>query len=201
MYQIGPLAGRWSHVHLSWSIRGKRKATNQKWENTAAITVGDLPKRTLRNLFLSLGVLPALHAQAEKVADTLPNLKISVVDVSATGLAVNVARLNAATQPEYRVWAPKFPKPQSEGFFVIVADITKDEVLALKRISWQSGTKAQSDSSKPISRSVFKLPPSEVDRMVDVLVVSDAYIGMSWKAGAIEVPGAPVVDDNGGKNG
>lgn len=179
----------------------KQRIKSGKSQPHSLSGIGALPKRTLRNLFLSLGVLPALHAQAEKVADTLPNLKISVVDVSATGLAVNVARLNAATQPEYRVWAPKFPKPQSEGFFVIVADITKDEVLALKRISWQSGTKAQSDSGKPISRSVFKLPPSEVDRMVDVLVVSDAYVGMSWKAGAIEVPGAPVVDDNGGKNG
>lgn len=161
--------------------------------------IGALSKPTLLNLFLALEVRPDLHAQAEKVADTLPNLKISVVDVSAIGLTVSVARLNAATQPEYRVWAPKFPKPQSEGYFIIVADVIKDEALALKRVGWQSGTKAQGDSNKPTSRSVFKLPPSGADRMVDVLVVSDAYVGMMWKVGAIEVPGAPVVDDIDGK--
>ena len=179
----------------------KQRIKSGKSQPHSLSGIGALPKRTLRDLFLSLGVQPALHAQAEKVADTLPNLKISVVNVNATGLAVNVTRLNAATQPEYRVWAPKFPKSQSEGFFVVVADITKDEVLALKRISWQSATTAQSDSGKHISKSVFKLPPSEVDRMVDVLVVSDAYVGMSWKVGAIEMPGAPVVDDNGEKKG
>lgn len=158
-----------------------------------------LSKPTLRNIFLALDMRPELHAQAEKIADSLPNLKIRVVDVSAIGLTVNVARLNATTQPEYRVWAPKFPKPQSEGFFVIIADMAKDEVLALKRIGWQSGTKALGDS-KLTSRSVFKLPPSGVDRMVDVLVMSDAYIDMSWKVGAIQVLGAPVIDDNDGKN-
>lgn len=161
--------------------------------------VGDLSKPKLRDLFLALDVRPELHAQAEKIADTLPKLKISVVDVSAIGLTVSVARLNSTTQPEYRVWAPKFPKPQSEGFFVVVVDVIKDEVLALKRIGWQSGTKG-GDSSKPTSRSMFKLPPSGVDRMVDVLVVSDAYVGMSWKAGTIQVLGAPVIDDNDGKN-
>ena len=159
-----------------------------------------LSKLTLRNPFLALNVRPDFLAEAAKVAGTLPNLEINVVNVSAIGLTVSVARINATTQPEYRVWAPKFPKPQSEGFFIVVADVIGDEVLALKRIGWQSGTKAKGDSSKPISRSVFKLPPSGSDRMVDVLVVSDAYVGMSWKAGAIEVPGTPVVDGNDGKN-
>lgn len=162
--------------------------------------IGALSKSTLRNLFLALNVQPDLHAQADKVADTLPNLKIKIVHVSAIDLTVVIARLNPATHPEYRVWAPKFPKPQFEGFFVIIADVTKDEVLALKRTSWQSGGKAKGGSSKPISTSVFKLPPSKIGRAVDVLVVSDAYLGMSWKAGTIEVPGAPVVDDKNGKS-
>ncbi|MCJ1470873.1 hypothetical protein MMC07_009520 [Pseudocyphellaria aurata] len=174
----------------------KRRIETGKSQPHSLSRIGPLSGQALRNLFLALDVPPDLHAQADQIAHTLPNLKISITDVSATGLTVNVARLNAATQPGYRVWTPKFPKPQSEGFFVIVADMNKDEVLALKRIGWQSDTKAQVDSSKPTSRSVFKLPPSEIKRMVDVLVVSDVYIGMSWKVEAIEMLGAPVVDDN-----
>lgn len=156
-----------------------------------------LSNSALRNLFLNLDVPRDIYAQAEKVADTLPNLAVSITDVSAHGLTVGLARLNAATQPDYHVWAPKFPKSQSEGFFVVVADAATDEVLALKRVGWQSGAKGQHrDRSKPTSRSVFRLPPSQIGRKVDVLVLSDAYLGMEWTIGSVEVPGAPVVDND-----
>lgn len=178
----------------------KRRIETEKSQPHSLCEIGTLSKPALQKLFLALDVPPDLHAQAYQIAHTLPNLKIGVADVSATGLTVSVVRLNAATQPGYRVWTPKFPKPQSEGFFVVVADMIKDEVLALKRIGWPSDTKAQGDSSKPTSRSVFKLPPSGIVRMVDVLVVSDAYVGMSWKVGAIEMLGTLVVNDNGRKN-
>lgn len=160
--------------------------------------ISSLSKSALRNLFQSLNVPRDFQAQAEKVANALPTLNIAVTDISALGLTVDVTRLNIATQPDYRVWAPKFPKPQSEGFFVVLADAAADEVLVLKRVVWQSGGSRGSSgkrSSKPRSRSVFRLPPSLGETVLDVRVVSDAYPGMEWRIGSIEVPGAPVVDD------
>ena len=147
-------------------------------------------KHTLKDLFLSIGVPANSLAQAEKVVDTLPILKIGVVDVSAIDLTVNVTRINSALHPDYRIWAPRFPKPQSEGFFIIVADVVKDEVLALKRISWQSGMERGDDTYRPVIKSVVKLPSScGLSQKVDVIVTSDSYVGMVWKIRDIHILG------------
>lgn len=148
------------------------------------------PKHTLKDLLLSIGVPANSLAQTEKVVETLPILKIGVVDVSAISLTVNVTRLNSAMNPDYRIWAPRFPKPQSEGFFIVLTDVEKDEVLALKRISWQSGKKREDDTYMPMIKSVFRLPSSSgLSQKVDVVVTSDSYVGMVWKIRDIYIPG------------
>ncbi len=170
----------------------RSKLKNSKPHSLSEITA--VTKSTLKGLLLSLDVPRHFHGQAENIVDILPTIKIDVVAVSAICLVVNVTRLNAKTHPDYRVWAPRFPKPQSEGFFVIIADMAHDEVIALKRIRWQSGTKGRSERDNPSSRSVFKLPPSRCGHKVDVLTLSDAYVGMVWTIRDIEIPSAPVVD-------
>lgn len=164
--------------------------------------VESMTKSTLNKLFLSLDVPPNLHTQAEKVVDILPNLKLSVTDVNALGISVVTARLNPVIQPDFRVWAPQFPKPQTEGFFVIVADVAADTVVALKRISWQFVSRGggHGNRTKPMARSIFKLPPAVAERTFEVRVVSDAYIGMEWRVGGIIVPGIPQVVDDGEKS-
>lgn len=147
-------------------------------------------KHTLKDLLLSIGVPANSLAQTERVVDTLPILKIDVVDVSAISLAVNVTRLNSAMNPDYRIWAPMFPKPQSEGFFIVIADVVKDEVLALKRISWQCKQNGREDTYMPMIKSVFRLPSfSGLSQKVDVIVTSDSYVGMVWKIRDIHIPG------------
>lgn len=184
----------------------------------------DISKPALTKLFLALDIPRHLYPQAETVAGTLPNLKITVTAVSALGLTVGVARENPPLQPqqpEIRVWAPRFPKPQTEGFFVIIADRSADEILALKRVGWggapqitasksrrapgsgsgSTGTTSGGSRSHRTTRAVFRLAPEKAARKVEVLVVSDAYIGMSWHAGVVDVPGVPYAsdDDDGGK--
>lgn len=54
----------------------------------------------------------------------------------------------------------------------------------------------------PTIKATLKIPPSTQSRRFDVLVVSDAYIGMQWRVnGGVHVPGAPTFDDrdDGGK--
>ena len=153
------------------------------------LEITTLSKHTLKVLLLSIGVPANSLAQAEKVVDTLPILKIGVVDVSSISLTVNVTRLNSAMNPEYRIWAPRFPKPQSEGFYIVVTDVVKDEVLALKRIGWQSGKKRGDDTYMPMIKSVFRLPSSSgLSQKVDVIVTSDSYVGMVWKIRDIHIP-------------
>ena len=168
-----------------------------------------LSRTALSDLYQRLGFPRDVYAQAHKVADTLPDLKVTVTNMSTLGLTVSVARLNSATQPDHRIWAPKFPKPQSEGFFVVVADLARDEVLALRRIGWQQSAAGAGRSQggggrraggHHTSRTVFRLAPTGGGRRVEVLVVSDAYVGMTWRAEAIEAPGPPVVDHDHGED-
>ncbi|KAI4212741.1 MAG: hypothetical protein LQ351_004634 [Letrouitia transgressa] len=156
--------------------------------------IHDLPKNELNNVLSSIG-----GRSAWNTVDMIPHLKVGVSGITALGLTVTVTRLNRSTQPDYRIWAPRFPKPQTEGFFALVADPAKDEVLALKRVGWPSVEGGEKRAAAaPVVRAEFKLEPSEVDRRVEVWVVSDAYPGMMWKVGDVDIPSAPkVVGDHG----
>lgn len=169
----------------------RKKAKVDEWR-PSLLEITTRSKHMLKDLLLSIGVPVKYLSQAEKVVDTLPVLKIGVGDVSAITLTVNVTRINTAVHPDYSIWAPRFPKPQSEGFFVVVADVVKDEILALKRIGWQCGMQRRHDMYMPMVKSVFKLPSSSgLSRKVDVLVISDSYVGMVWKIRDIHIPGIP----------
>jgi len=162
--------------------------------------IHEIPKPTLYKLLTDLGLSRGSQPEIQKIVDTLPDLKFNVMEVNALGLTVSVARHNAAIQPDYRIYAPKYPKPQSEGFFLVVADPAKDEVLALKRINWPpTGKRGGRSAEKPTSRSTIKLTPENAERKIDVLLLSDAYVGMVWSVKGVELPAAPSVEDNGMK--
>lgn len=159
------------------------------------------PNPPLTTLLSTLDVPQHLHPQAETIAATLPQLHPTITDISATGLCVAITRLNPRRQPDFRVWAPRFPKPQTEGFFVLVssADEARDELLALKRVGWHSSSSrhARGDRAAVHARSVFKFPPDVAGQRVEVRVVSDAYVGMEWRVGDVDVPGRPPVEEDG----
>ena len=162
--------------------------------------IHDIPKPALSQALKTIGIPPSTLLQVEKPIKTLPHLQLTILNTSALSLTVSIARLNPALQPDYRIFAPKYPKPQSEGFFLIVADAAKDEVLALKRVNWPPMEKSGGGGgSKPTTRSMVKLSPETVERKVDVLVVSDAYVGMEWRIEEVEVPGVPVLEEAGKK--
>ena len=158
----------------------------------------DLSRPVLASLFSALSVPRNFQDQAFKATTILPKLQLNVTEVNALNLTAALTRINPSTQPDYRIYAPKFPKPQSEGYFLVVADTAKDEVLGLKRVNWpQQGHWPK--GGKPTSRTVIKLLPEGRERRVDVLVISDAYLGMMWNVDGVEVPAVPVVEDDGGK--
>ena len=154
-----------------------------------------IPNPLLSKLLSNVGLSHSPQSEVEKIIKTLPCINLNVSEINALGLTANISRLNPATNPDYRVYAPKYPKAQSEGFFLVVADARKDEVMALKRVNWPPTEKAGSrNHQKPSSRTVVKLSPKSVERKVDVLLLSDAYIGMVWKIEGIEVPAAPSIE-------
>ena len=138
-----------------------------------------------------------------KAASILPNINVAVEGVTTQSMTVVLKRLNQLVERDARIYAPRFPKPQNEGWFVVVGDLAKDEVYAMKRMGWSQGAgKSVNAGSKPSARANVKLP--EVihggqdgrARKVDVLVLSDGYVGMQYQLQGVEIPGRPSVDDD-----
>ena len=159
--------------------------------------IQELSKPTLSKLLDTLGHPLRLRTEVEWIVNTLPSLKVNVLGVNALGLHIHITRLNPAIQPDYRIYAPKYPKPQVEGFFLVITDPAKDEMLALKRVSWPPVKKSNSKrSDKPTWRSVIKLNAENVGRKINVLLLSDSYVGMIWQVHGVEVPAAPSIEEN-----
>ena len=153
-----------------------------------------LPPAALKTAMSQAGVPKAQEPFFLRATAALPALAVSVADVSAVSLAVAVRRTNTTASPEYRMHAPRFPKPQAEGWFMVVADTARDEVVALKRVGWPPADKAGGgDKTRPTARSVLRLPQSDQDRALDVWVVSDGYVGLEWRVEGVQVPRAPAM--------
>ena len=178
----------------------ERARARDEWKKPfSLVQIHDIARPVLLDVLKGLDIRHEFESQIEKAIAILPKLNVSVANVNALGLTVSVARLNPVTQPDYRIYAPKFPKPQSEGFFVVIADPSKDEILALKRMNWPQAETVHGRGTKLMSRSILRLKPGVVERKVDVLVASDAYVKMLWKIEGIEMPAAPIVEDCNGK--
>ncbi|KAK3318437.1 Sec63 Brl domain-containing protein [Apodospora peruviana] len=163
----------------------------------------------LHKLAKELGVPQGVVPKFMKAAAAMPDVDVAVVvgHNNDGNLTVTLRRLNAITEREGRIFAPKFPKPQTEGWFVVIADVERDEVIAVKRLGWSSGGSGGGKGSgvdvgsKPQARAVIKLPPPEptswqverdgeagMTRKVDVLVLSDGYVGIEYRKLGVEVP-------------
>ncbi|KAK4450119.1 putative helicase [Podospora aff. communis PSN243] len=161
----------------------------------------------LENLARDLGIPRHSQDKFIRAASAVPNVDVKIDALKTDELTVVLRRTNPITEREGRMYAPKFPKPQTEGWFVIVGDLARDEVVAVKRVGWGSGNRVVDGKrmgvevgSKPVARARMKVPEGE-GRKLDVLVVSDGYVGMEWRVVGVEMPRVPVVDGDGKKEG
>ncbi len=102
-----------------------------------------------------LGVPGRLRADFSRAAARLPDVRVRA-SVTGRSLAVQLTRANAVAEAGgARVYAPRFPKPQTEGWFVVACDVAADEVLALKRVGWAG---AAAVGSRPSASATLQLP-------------------------------------------
>ena len=136
----------------------------------------------------------------EKAALMIPNLRINVQDVSALSFTIHLSRVNALTDRDGKIYAPRFPKSQTEGWFVILCNEATDEIIAIKRVGWNAGKNNQQGRGAS-ARTVMKFPEEESGgykdgRKVDVWIASDAYVGMIYKVQSVKIPDVPKVPDS-----
>ncbi|KAH6872761.1 Sec63 Brl domain-containing protein [Alternaria rosae] len=181
------------------------------------------PKANPKDLVETTTVSPAVLERAAKfagVANTgikrfiepvsrLPVLKLDLGNVNALALDFKISRQNPAKMQQggIRIFAPRYPKPQTEGFFAIISYSSTDEIIALKRVNWPDpsknggrgrggrGSSASGGAQSRLQASTkVSLPPETQGKKLDISVLSDSYPGMKWKIEGVEVPEAPVVD-------
>lgn len=168
-------------------------------DETTLAGIAAFSQAQAKNFAKKLHVHPAQQTRFLRALSILPHIAVSVDEATALSLTVGLRRLNPIVERDARIYAPKFPKPQNEGWFVIVADVAKDEVIAVKRVGWSAtGGKKIVPGAKPAARATIKLPqPADGQaRKLDVLVVSDGYIGLEHRIAGVEIPAIPVVDND-----
>ena len=155
-------------------------------------------RSNIQNMATQLDISDHVRPTFVKAVSALPNLKINISEISAIGFTISLTRTNPAQDRQMRMYAPRFPKPQTEGFFVVVSDGRADEVVALKRVGWrnQDGDRS-AGSSRASARAAVKVPQSLEARRLDVELVSDGYVGMIWRLEQVEIPAAPAAVDEG----
>jgi antiviral helicase SLH1 len=166
--------------------------------DTPIAKISALTRPQAMQLAKKLGVPASQHNRFARAVSILPNVEVSIAAATALSVTIGLKRLNQLVEREARIYAPKFPKPQTESWFVIVADLTRDEVIAVKRVGWTTNPNRKLEAGgRPTAKTTIKLPPAQAGqaRKFDVLVVSDAYPGLEYRVEGVDIPAPPTVDD------
>jgi antiviral helicase SLH1 len=160
------------------------------------VALSEFPATKLGMIWEILGVPATQRSAFSKATWALPQIVLRASGLQSDHFVVEIWRRNALANPNGYIYAPKFPKPQTEGYFVLVSrEGTSDELVALKRAGWSMQDNAGSKqggrkASKMESRVRIKVPALQEENRVHVLVMSDAYPGMSWELRDIIIPAA-----------
>ncbi|XP_039272645.2 activating signal cointegrator 1 complex subunit 3-like [Styela clava] len=86
-------------------------------------------------------------------------------------VAVSLARLNKGHH-DGKALTPRFPKPKLEGWFLLLADVERKEVIALKRVQ----------TLRNRTTELLSFYPDNIERKVySVWLVSDSYLGLDQR--------------------
>jgi antiviral helicase SLH1 len=158
--------------------------------------LADLPIDRIKSLSLALGIPEQSKGQFRHVLSLIPKISINVFNVGTLSLTVGIKRINKTASKNHRIWAPKFPKSQAEGWFLVIRDQIDGEILVLKRLNWPTSDQFRGGQNAPTAKVAIKLPESPEPRKVIVLVISDGYPGLQFRHEGVEIPAPPRVQDD-----
>ena len=105
-------------------------------------------KQPIHKLLEVIPISTHHRPQAQRRLPYFPSLKLNLLPTAPQTLTLVISRTNSHPTPaDFHVYTPRFPKPQSEGFFVLAVDTAKDEVVALKRVGWEVKEKSKAEKS------------------------------------------------------
>ncbi|ODA76273.1 hypothetical protein RJ55_08118 [Drechmeria coniospora] len=180
-------------------LPGLGQAAPAKDDDPTLASISTLTAQQVNQLARRLDVPSSQQSRFARAVSFLPNVSVSVGDTTVTSVTVKLERRNPLVDRDARIFAPRFPKPQTEGWFVVIADAARDEVVAVKRVGWSLAGGKGGGRAVPLSaRTTIKLPeptPGQ-GRKLDVVVVSDAYVGLEYRVMGVDLPSPPAVMDD-----
>lgn len=100
--------------------------------------------------------------------------------VGLTRKSIRSSSSNGKQQPQRqdgKIYAPMFPKPQYESWWMILGDANRDELLAMKRISMRNGPN-ETLTNKSNSVLTFDTPERLGKQQYTLYLISDGYQGL-----------------------
>lgn len=177
----------------------KKRVEHPKANPKSLIEASSAPLPVLEKAARFARVAPPVVKRFTEPVSRLPQLKLDLGAVNAVNLTLNLSRINPARSGPggIRIFAPRYPKAQTEGFFVILSYAGSDEIVALKRVGWNDPGKSKARSANLQASAKISLPQEAQGKKLGVYVLSDAYPGMKWKIEGVDIPMTPVVEDGG----
>lgn len=177
----------------------KKRMSKASAKPKSIIAATTAPRGEIEAALKQLSLPAPTHGKALKALAQLPQLRVDAANASAASVSVSLARLNPTQNDKYNIFAPHYPKPQTEGYFVIVSDAANGDIMGLKRVSWPSPDKVRNpkaNPNKPSTKATIRLPPSHSERKVNVQIVSDSYIDMQWTLDGVVIPAEEVAPES-----
>ncbi|ODV88104.1 hypothetical protein CANARDRAFT_26259 [[Candida] arabinofermentans NRRL YB-2248] len=146
---------------ISWKPNREKKSTLDL-KTIGAMNMNELPKLSNK--------LKVDHRQKNRfidVASKLPTGEFRLSQETEDELKVEFIHENKPSGPDFKVYSPKFSKPQRETWFVIICDLETDTLHSIKRESPRRVGK------EDMIRGVIKIPAEIRGKKWDVLCVSD----------------------------
>jgi antiviral helicase SLH1 len=120
-------------------------------------------------------------AKFTAAVNILPDVVLSATEISSTGFTVGISRKRPLQDRNGRMYSPRFPKSQTEGFFLLAFEAGTENLVALKRVGWSVGRQV-------MTKATIKLPAAGKERRLKVVLMSDGYVGMEWHLPDVVVP-------------
>lgn len=130
-------------------------------------TIGKMSKSELNRLADKLRVDKRKRDEFITVANTLPTGEFKVSQKASDKLCIELMHENPMYKKDFRIYAPRFSKPQRETWFAAIGDLEKDELYAIKRISPRKAGKSDTVLGE---LTIFE---NLQGKTVDVVLMSD----------------------------
>ncbi|CDK26415.1 unnamed protein product [Kuraishia capsulata CBS 1993] len=138
--------------------------------------IGSMDENAIYSLADRLSVPGRQKREFVRIASRLPTGTIKVYQDDSDLLKVQLDHENAPLNPEFKVYCPKFSKPQRETWFVVLCDISTNELFAIKRASPRFMDRNHSAVACEVT-----IPDSLKGRTLDLLCLSD-FMNMDYSS-------------------